>query len=405
MKTIFITAFNPFISRNILSTDAFNFLKANSDIKIIILVPDYKVDYFVKRYSDNRISIEGIDSISFSRQDTLFRFLGSVLADSRTLLIHNRERYWEKGKVLKFLISIVFLKFFSHLGFIKRAVRLADLWTINYRPIVKYFEKYQPDLIFATDIFNDYDIKFLAAAKKFKKGTVGMIRSWDNFTTKGFFRVKPDKLIVHNEIIHDEAMRFGGMRPRDIFISGIPQFDHYFTGVRTSREAFFKKINLNPSQKLILFSPNGKRFWDIDWHFMEILKNSGYQILIRLTPNDEVSLDGFIPNNKCFIDKPGYQFKPGISRDQELDIADLNWLADCLANCDVAVVGGATIGIDAAIFKKPVILIGFDGLEKRPYMKSVARWLDFNHFRMVYESGSFKLAKSPEDLLRKIEFY
>jgi CDP-glycerol glycerophosphotransferase (TagB/SpsB family) len=129
---------------------------------------------------------------------------------------------------------------------------------------------------------------------------------------------------------------------------------------------------------------------------MEILKEFQAQVLVRFTPNDEVPLGNFIPNERFYIDRPGHQFQKGVYRDQELGKKDLEWLADCLYYADVVVAGGASIGIDAAIFGKPTILIHFDGYQTKPYQSSVKRFLEYNHPAAIIESGAMRSAQSLE---------
>ena len=406
MRTIFITAFNPFILRNILVGDALAVLKAGADSRVVVLVPDYKVDFFRKEIGGDRVLIEGVKTQIISRQDIFFRFLNSSLANTSTLLIHKRTQL-EKGKnFLRFFASLLLMKVFGRFKLFRNLSRWMDYLTIDKSRFSRLFDVYRPNLIFATDIFHDDDVHLLAEAKACGIKTVGMVRSWDNFTTKGIFRIRPDALIVHNEIIKDEAKKYSGMSDKEIFVSGIPQYDRYFFGKRMSRDEFFRKIGLDSQKKLILFSPFGKRFSDTDWQIMEILKEfiekrfiPPSQVLVRFTPNDEVSLGNFRPSRDFYLDKPGHQFKEGVFRDQELDGRDMEWLADSLANADVVVAGGASIGIDAAVFDKPAILVHFDGFEDKPLWQSVKRFADYSHGRLVMDDGSLKSATSRDELL------
>ncbi len=406
MRTIFIAAFNPFILRNILIGDALSVLKAEPDSRVVVLVPDYKVDFFKKAIGGDRVLIEGVKTQIISRQDIFFRFVNSSLANTDSLSIHKRTQLEQGRNFPRFLAALLLMKVFGRLKAIRNLSRLADYLTIDKARFSGLFDRYQPDLVFSTDVFHDDDVHLLAAAKKRSVKTVGMVRSWDNFTTKGIFRIRPDALIVHNEIMKDEALRHSGMIAKDIFISGIPQYDRYFSGQRMAREDFFKKIGLDPAKKMILFSPFGKRFTDTDWQVMEILKEfiekkliPPSQVLVRFTPNDEVPLGKFEPSGDFYMDKPGHQFKVGVFRDQELNASDMDWLADSLANADVVVAGGASIGVDAAAFDKPAILIYFDGFEDRPILRSVRRFIDYSHGKLVNRDGSVMPARSREELL------
>lgn len=401
MKTIFVTCLNPFIARNILATDVFKILKSGNDLRLVIFVPDYKIGWFRENFPANNVVFEGITAQQIDRRDVLFTYLSSSVVDSHTLAIHKREKLLKDGNYLKFFFSWLLRKFLGRPAFVKKFIRTMDLrWNAADRLAV-FFEKYKPTLVFAADIYHNDDVRFIAAARKRGVPVVGMVRSWDNVTTKGMFRAAPDRLIVHNEIIKTEVVKYNAFPADKIFVSGIPQYDDYLRGSRMPREEFFKKIGLDPKRKLIMYSPFGDRFFQYDWQILEILKELDEQVLVRLTPNDKIDLSRFRPTPGVYIDQPGHQFQKGHFRDTELNEADTAWLGDSLYHSDLVVACGASIAIDAAVFGKPAILIYFDGRESLPYIKSARRWLDFDHGRKLRESGGVAAAASKEDLLRR----
>lgn len=411
-KTIFISSFNPFILRNILIGDALKTLKEAADIRVVVLVPDYKVSFFKREIGSAAVIIEGVKARRLSRWDIFFRYLGGSLVDTPTIFVNKRVQLDRDGRYLRFFVSWVLMKLFSRILIFKKCVRWLDYLIINKDHYSEYFSRYQPQLVFATDVFNDNDVYLLAEARSQGIKTVGMIRSWDNFTTKGFFRIKPDYLLVHNEILEKEAVKYGDMADDSVIPVGIPQYDRYIGGPRTSRDVFFNKLGFDPGRKLILFSPFGGRFTDTDWQIMEILSRfikerqiPPAQVLARFTPNDPVSLGNFIPDKIFYIDRPGRGFEDKSVRGQELTDADMNWLADCLYHCDVVVAGGASIGIDAAVFGKPTILVHFDGFEKKMYWQSVRRFLEYQHPRDIIKSGAMRSVKSIEELRRHLNNY
>ncbi len=404
MRTILISSFNPFISRNLFCGDFLTGLKSTPDAKVILIVPDYKKDFFEKNFGGGNVSIEGVLVASPSRREVLFKYLASSLVWTRTIFIHKREKLAKDGKILRFL-SALFLMAIGGLRIPRMICRAVDYRLDKLEKFRMLIDKYSPSLVFATDVFNDDDVRLLHAARRAKIQTVGMIRSWDNVTTKGLFRAKPDKLVVHNEIIKKEATGYCGMGAKDVSVVGLPQFDVYFKGGHQPREEFFKKIGLDPNKKLIMFAPFGNRFWDLDWQILEILKKTGYQILARMTPQDLVDLSKFQLAPNVYIDWPGQRFHENKARDAELGQEDLQWLSDSLYYSDLVVTCGATLGMDAAVFDKPVIMIGFDGREKRLYIRSVDRFLKFNHPQIVYRTGGFKVARSEDELHKMMDEY
>ncbi len=404
MKTILISSFNPFISRNLFCGDFLTGLKSAPDIKVILAVPDYKKEFFEKNFGGGNVSVEGISVTSPNRREVIFKYLSSSLVWTRTIFIHKREKLAKDKKILRFLLSLTLMAM-GFLRFPRAICRMLDYWLDRPEQFRNLIVKYSPSLIFATDIFNDDDVRLLHASKKAGVSTVGMIRSWDNMTTKGLFRAKPGKLVVHNEIIKKEAADYCGMPAKNISVVGIPQFDIYFNGQHGSREEFFKKIGMDPNKKLVMFSPFGNRFWDLDWQILEILKKTGHQILARMTPQDLVDLSKFQSAPNVYIDWPGKRFHENKARDAELGREDLQWLSDSLYYSDLVVTCGATLGMDAAVFDKPVIMIGFDGWEKRPYINSVNRFLKFNHPRVIYRTGGFRVARSETEMNLVVKEY
>ena len=98
MSTIFITSFNPFISRNILSTNVLGGLLAKGDIRIVILVPDYKVSYFKVRFNLKNVVIEGFRAQQVDRQDVVFRFFTSSVVSTSRLKIRHKELLEKIGR-------------------------------------------------------------------------------------------------------------------------------------------------------------------------------------------------------------------------------------------------------------------------------------------------------------------
>lgn len=406
MKTLFITSFNPFISRNILSTDVLGVLSEKKDLRVVILVPDYKVNYFKEKFARGNVIIEGFKVQQVDRQDVIFRFLtGSVVSTSR-LKIRHKELLEKKKEHLKYFVS----RIISHLSFrsVKKLIQFFDYLTIDKNKFESLLKKYKPDVVFSTDIFHNDDIHLVAEAKAKGIKTISMVRSWDNITNKGLFRIAPEKLVVHNEVIKNQAVKFGAFNGGNIFVSGIPQFDEYVNGKRTPREDFFRRIGLNPLKKTILIAPHGERFHHTDWQLIKILADNlsgDFQFIVRFPPNDTVNLHDFKPDERFYIEKPGVTFKEGRYNDREIKAEDTKTLADDIFHSDVLINYGSTVTIDAIALNKPAIIVAFDGWENLPYIKSVRRFLDYDHVKLLTGTGAAKIAHNKEELLEQIYNY
>ena len=67
MKTVFVTSFHPHISRNILSTDALATVQSAPDTRVVLVVPDYKKEYFASRFGGEHVIIEGVPTYQASK--------------------------------------------------------------------------------------------------------------------------------------------------------------------------------------------------------------------------------------------------------------------------------------------------------------------------------------------------
>ena len=413
MKTIFITSLNPFVTRNILQTNVFKVLRENKNLRVVIFCPDFKADYFKNNFDFPNVLIEPVSAQVSSFQDNLFKYAAAGLLDNRTRYIHQRRELSRNKKLFRFLFSRILAKL-GHFNLIKNFVRRLDRLTVSKEKYARFFEKYRPDLVFCPDVFHDDDVRVLAEAGARGVFAVGMVRSWDNITNKGMFRIKPDLLLVNNEIIKEEAVKYGAMKTEDIKVVGMPQFDGYATEPRSSRDEFFKRINLDPQKRLVMFSPHGVRFHDTDWHIMQILKDArakgeiplDVQVLVRFPPNDDVSLGNFEPDEYFFIDQPAKWFKGGLYRDQELDKKAMAHLADSLFYSELLITYNSSLIIDAAAFGKPSIGVAFDGFDKKPNIfESVARFMEYDHTQHLLKTGGFWVARLREELIKAVNTY
>ena len=398
-RTVFITSFHGLISRNILSTSLFGILRERG-IKIVLLVPEYKASFFKKEYERDGIAVEEINW-KLSRTDLIFRYISLALLNTRTLQIKRKTEMKGSGAWLT--------RFIGNRKWARIFFRQASALFTPRRRFGVLIDKYQPDLIFSTDLQNELDVGLIHEARDRKVKIVGMVRSWDNLTSKGVLRVLPDRMVVWNEIVKQEAVDFADIRPERISIIGIPHYDAYVKGNRTPRSDFYASMKLDLSKRFIVFAPTGDRYIannTIDRDIVSILQGvlpGTYQLLVRLPPGDIVNLAGLKVSGAVRIDDPGTHF--GVKKAMELSFEDDRRLADTLFYCDLLVTGPSTIAIDAVVFGKPVIFVAFDGYENRKYYEGMERFLDYTHIRHIIESQGVSVARSQDEFMRLILEY
>ena len=422
MKTIFITSFFGLSARNILSTSILNILSRNANSRVVILAPQEKSDDYRRYFSAGKpnVIVEGVvlsntrseatqgiqlETASKSRLEQLFFSLFLHSSDTNSWKVMRLAERKFKGRYLKTFFHWILAKL-GNFKFFRSLLRFLDYRLMPKDYYQGYFDQYRPDLIFATDIFNDHDVQVMREARARKISIVGMVRSWDNITSHGLNRIIPDKLIVHTPKIREEAIQHNDIKLENIFVSGIPHYDRYLSDLRTPREQFFKQMGLDPKKKTIFFAPPSDIYAKHNPVATQVIKELSkiydIQLIIRLYLVGEVDLGDIktIPG-KIAIDAPrqSLQFlSADIAPKEDAHLADL------LYHSDVVVAFASTLAIDAAVLGKPVIFIGFDG-GHRPYWQSLRQYYDFDHQRFLINTGGVKLAASMDDLLKNIQNY
>lgn len=403
--TIFISSFHSLISRNILATSVIDrLLAADPDVRIVILCPRRKRIFFEEEFGQERVICEGVP-LRLYRGDLAMRALALSALRTHSLAIKRRTELAGRGMLLSLFLA-------NPLG--RVLVRVVNFVLTPRGTFDTLFARYRPTLVFSTDIQNELDVRLMVDARRHGTPVVGMVRSWDNLTAKGLVRFVPNLLLVHNEIIAREAAQLHGIRRSSIRIIGIPHYDRYIERIAARidrRDALMRSIGADPSTKLILYAPAGDRYIAdnaVDCDVLVALEREARgsaHVLVRYPVADTVNcLHAYPPRADVSferLDKERY----GSRKDIELTALDDAHLEEVLAAADVVVTGPSTLAIDAVLFGKPVILVGFDGDTPRPYVESIRRYYDYEHFRPVRRSGGVTLAENKEAFVAALRLY
>lgn len=405
MKTVFISSFHILIGRNILSTGVLEMLTGQG-VRVVVLVPDYKKDYFEKNFGRDGVVIEGVKAYRFSHRLTslFFKRLARPMAGSRTSAIRIRQKWAGEGKFFYYYFFLLPAWWFSHIpGVVWMARRLDAACAPDPHFFDVLFSKYQPDLVIAADINNENDVALIQDAKRHHIPTLGLMRSWDG-PTNFLMRAVPDAIGVWNEILKREIVRYQRVGATPMHVIGIPHYDRYTKGASVSREEYFRNLGADPKKKLILYVPVADFRMpdnDIDAYVLHMLARTDATVLMRLPPAATVHIDrSAYPANVKF-EESGLMFR---SRgDSELTVEDDERLMNALSYCDVVVSGPGTINIDAAFFDRPNILINFFPKPKKFY-ESIIEY-EYDHIKNILATHGVRVVKSKEELLATLTAY
>lgn len=403
MKTILITCFTGLISRNILATDAFKIMRRRSNLRLVIITPQSREVILRREFGGPNVVIEAVRTYPLRGIDRVLWVAATNLLNTQARRVQRLAKLERDSNYLDYIFSGM-AGFLGRFRSARRLFRAASS-LVSGTPEYEYlFEKYAPDILFATDIYTPLDVKLMRLARERKVRTVGMVRSWDNVTSKTLLTFIPEIVVVSTERMKNELARYGDVDPRVVFCCGIPHYDHYTSSGRTSRADFFGKFGLDPSKKLVLFTPPSEGYLKYDPVspvVLRALEKLGVQVLVRLPIVGKADLGGYRPAPGVVFDEPGNS--PDFTEAHLSRTADRH-LADSIFHSNVVVTWASTMIIDAIVFDKPVVLVGFDAVS-RPYGQSIRQYYDYDHQRDIIACGGVRLAKSPEELTNAVSRY
>ncbi len=410
-KVIFITALHPQISKNILSTKAFSLLTESEHIQIVLIVPETKKHFFERHYVHPRVIIEGIEMQRFveSQPENILNTISRLLIDTHYLHYKRHELLDARKSICAYIQyfvreSLVFL--FADRRLPQTFFRFVDKRLSRKKIFSSLFATYRPDAVFTTDLFEQLGLQMIREAHALGIETIGMVRSWDNCLSKGLLRFIPDKIIVNNEVLKEEAISIHGVHKDAVSVVGLPQFDAFINGVPTDRETFFRENGLDPQKRLVVFAPAGTILSDTDADICDMLislREEGrlprdVQFFVRNHPQHPANLKRFDHVPDLFVQMPGEILDPKTHKETELAPHEQVFLRDLMAYTDALVWVATSLCLDALVFDVPQVVVNFDGYKTKNYYQSVKRYHNEDHMKKMFLSDPFRVVRNKDEL-------
>jgi len=414
-RTLFITMFEGVESKNILRTGIVNqILEKNQFVRIVLFMKNKeRADYYAKEFSDPRIIYEVVEPYEIRGINRFFGLRKFLFLQTETTDLRAKMIAEDRGQ-LYCHYSLLIHRFLARPVFI-RIFRCLDFWLVKDYHFDSFFVKYQPSLILLANLLEDLETKFLRAAKKHHVSSIGLINSWDRVTARCILRLLPDKIIVFNDVIKQEMLHHDLVSEKNVFVSGMPQYDIYFSPVSDSdsKQEFFKRLGLNLGDELILYSPIGGMFSDSDWEMIDLLyalndqKKFGenVKILVSFPPNDFIKVEELRKRPYLIYQYLGKRFSTTRSTDWDITVEEMHNLKNVLHYMSLIVCYSSSISIDAAIFDKPVININFEIKDNQKLSKSPTLFYQMTHYKKALDTKGIHLVNSKEELIKWTKKY
>jgi CDP-Glycerol:Poly(glycerophosphate) glycerophosphotransferase len=251
-----------------------------------------------------------------------------------------------------------------------------------------------------TNLQAHVSMPYLVAARRLGVPVVGYVASWDHTVGKGVVSPHLDLYVVQNEIMRWDLVRYHGIDPARITITGWPQTDVYYRHrPREAYEELLRSYDLDPEKPLVLFAGNTPDNAPYEGRLVERLlawwqetgANQRFSLLFRPHPRDNRVVERFgaaAGVSGAAVQAPSY--------------TDLEDLATLLQHADVVVANAGTILLDALVNDRPAVCVLWD--EGAPEGE---RWADRNlvgdHYKQLAKSSAFLRAHDFDELIVGID--
>lgn len=311
---------------------------------------------------------------------------------------------------------------FGRIPAIGRLWQKVEAWLMPGTEFDTLIREIRPSVLITANYGTEaLEIRLLRSAHRHGVPSVSIIPSWDNLSSKGVIGENPKHLSVWNDIMRNEAKSLYGFKDRSINVCGGLQFDLY-GGPRPpdERRDVFERVGIDERAPFVLIGTITPRYFPNNLDIVDILNEAveneqlpaNLQIVVRLHPqvvDGSYFGDDLEPyrkraaaHSRIKLSIPRVMRWGSITPPLPADGVELMVLLQSAVAC---VIPGSTLAIDACALGTPVIGIGFDGHESRPYERSVRRMFDFTHYRRIVDHGGLRIAESKEMLISEIAAY
>ena len=395
----------------------FERLSADQNVRIVLIPPrsvHKKFEpFFAGLQNSKRLAVEPIDSFRYATlfQRTLIFFTKYlVFTDTMKLLATEGVRTDAApagGHTYLYALKWLIYKLFGRSKWLKDvAIPALFLFATRERPYAPLFERYRPDLVFIPDVKPPFGLLFLAECRRRGIRSIQMPGNWDHF--KYYFPLQSDYLLTTNEPLREEAVRYENYPEARVTTVGFPQFDYFLRSeVPMPRDAFCARYGFAPEHRIVLFVSEGVYSLDGGDVVDAVLRAVGgalpssVRVLLRPYPP--------YPGHLGEGEKYGaFEKHPLVAFATQNSWKTLELFRDfinLLYHADAVICTYSTVAIEALVFGKPVINIGFDGYRRRPLPQSVRRFLQLSHFQHVTRAGGVRTVQSPEELVALLSAY
>ena len=432
-----------FSMRYLLQTDILPTLLEDAHVSILTQEDPASIQQVCDTTDIEFCEISTDRSAAYFQSSRIQRYLAFIRLCTLGKAISTAEIWWERARAdaringAGFRTTLIhgILRCFIRIARRSRTVRrsMLALEARQYTPTfhVDALKRLNPDLVVTTSLGTfDYDQYVMRAAHKLGIPVAAVILSWDNTTTRGYPGAAIDHVIAWTETMKRELIDLHDISEEKVFVGGIAHFDKYYQSASAyDRTDFFRKNNLDPNKRLIVFATKSPNAYPYNPNIVEALADAcedgrlpeDVQILVRVHPLHFKFKQGepvyaelldlyrtLDERHDCLcFNMP----KIGSDKiDYVMEKNEIGFLSDLLRSADVLVNIFSTLNIEGAIFDIPLVNICFEGERPMYDFTKKSRFgisSDFreDHNQRIARSGGTQIVYNQQDMVTAVDNY
>ena len=431
MKNIVLSLTYGMSIRDLISKEFLKNLGKKNKLILISSLNEKKNSEYLKKLGFHEIYTYKKNSIFEQRIIYIVSLLKTLKTIDKNLTLETILKSIEGGKAEPIIQSKYRFLSFSICKIIKKISILNNFLIIFFQLILylcslKYLSilrKMKPDLYFASSPFNYESLLFDYIISFFNVRKICHIHSWDNITTALRMHLKYEKVIVWNKVMQKELIKYYNYTKKNIFVSGIPQFDFYFIkDIKSKSKSFFfkkNKIKINPKKKIVLlFAPCPSICSHFDEIIIKMIENmdkhkilNKINLIIRTHPGfdkDYFKLRKKTKKfNNIFYNFPTATYLP-LPTNKIGDIyKDQLFFYNLLNFSDVTINFFSTTSLDAAVLNKPIIGMSIErnGIKSTEAASQYSFYYKWIHYKKLMQLNGISLSKNYNEFIKFLNYY
>jgi hypothetical protein len=170
---------------------------------------------------------------------------------SKRFLTHETTPAYVRSMFKGYLMRKLFT-----LGRFRKLFESVDGLTPPLSAVKKWLSLTRPDVLISSAhvFFDSWDVEYVKAAKSLGIPTAVSVPSWDNLLIKGTFTIFPDRVLLWNSSLSEEAQRVHDVPAESIRITGAPVFDYLFDfKPGMDKRTFQESLGIPPGARYLLY--------------------------------------------------------------------------------------------------------------------------------------------------------